>query len=72
MRGRRGAKAVLADEDGEDVGHGALAAQLLGGAGREGGHGPANVSLFGEGATDARVRWGGDWPGFKDRPHFEV
>ena len=23
-------------------------------------------------AADARVRWGGDWPGFKDRPHFEV
>ena len=23
-------------------------------------------------ATDARVHWGGDWPGFKDRPHFEV
>ena len=20
----------------------------------------------------AGVRWGGDWPGFKDRPHFEV
>ena len=20
----------------------------------------------------ARVHWGGDWPGFKDRPHFEV
>nr|WP_262710093.1 M15 family metallopeptidase [Hymenobacter aquaticus] len=18
------------------------------------------------------VRWGGDWPGWKDRPHFEV
>lgn len=23
-------------------------------------------------AADVRVRWGGDWPGFKDRPHFEV
>ena len=23
-------------------------------------------------AADARVRWGGDWAGFKDRPHFEV
>ena len=23
-------------------------------------------------AADARVRWGGDWPEFKDRPHFEV
>ena len=23
-------------------------------------------------AADARVRWGGDWPHFKDRPHFEV
>jgi peptidoglycan L-alanyl-D-glutamate endopeptidase CwlK len=23
-------------------------------------------------ATDARVHWGGDWPKFKDRPHFEV
>ena len=23
-------------------------------------------------AADARVYWGGDWPGFKDRPHFEV
>ncbi len=23
-------------------------------------------------AADARVHWGGDWPGFKDRPHFEV
>ena len=23
-------------------------------------------------AADARVQWGGDWPGFKDRPHFEV
>jgi len=23
-------------------------------------------------AADARVRWGGDWPRFKDRPHFEV
>ena len=23
-------------------------------------------------AADARVRWGGDWPTFKDRPHFEV
>jgi peptidoglycan L-alanyl-D-glutamate endopeptidase CwlK len=24
-------------------------------------------------AADARVRWGGDFPGdFKDRPHFEV
>ena len=23
-------------------------------------------------AADARVRWGGDWPGFKDQPHFEV
>ena len=23
-------------------------------------------------AADARVRWGGDWPGFRDRPHFEV
>jgi peptidoglycan L-alanyl-D-glutamate endopeptidase CwlK len=23
-------------------------------------------------AADARVRWGGDWSGFKDRPHFEV
>ena len=22
--------------------------------------------------ADARVRWGGDWPSFKDRPHFEV
>ena len=23
-------------------------------------------------AADARVCWGGDWPVFKDRPHFEV
>ena len=23
-------------------------------------------------AADARVHWGGDWPGFKDLPHFEV
>ena len=23
-------------------------------------------------AADARVRWGGDWPKFKDFPHFEV
>ncbi|AII53838.1 M15 family metallopeptidase [Hymenobacter sp. APR13] len=23
-------------------------------------------------AADARVVWGGDWAGFKDRPHFEV
>ncbi|GAA4027980.1 hypothetical protein GCM10022409_10010 [Hymenobacter glaciei] len=23
-------------------------------------------------AADARVGWGGDWPKFKDRPHFEV
>ena len=23
-------------------------------------------------AADARVRWGGDWPEFKDWPHFEV
>ncbi len=23
-------------------------------------------------AADARVRWGGDWVKFKDRPHFEV
>ena len=23
-------------------------------------------------AADARVRWGGDWQKFKDRPHFEV
>jgi peptidoglycan L-alanyl-D-glutamate endopeptidase CwlK len=23
-------------------------------------------------AADVRVRWGGDWPQFKDRPHFEV
>ena len=23
-------------------------------------------------AADARVHWGGDWPGFRDRPHFEV
>ncbi|WP_226915812.1 M15 family metallopeptidase [Hymenobacter siberiensis] len=23
-------------------------------------------------AADARVRWGGDWPRFKDLPHFEV
>ena len=23
-------------------------------------------------AADARVHWGGDWSGFKDRPHFEV
>ncbi len=23
-------------------------------------------------AADARVHWGGDWPGFKDRPHFEL
>ncbi|GAA4356040.1 hypothetical protein GCM10023185_19450 [Hymenobacter saemangeumensis] len=23
-------------------------------------------------AADARVRWGGDWPRFTDRPHFEV
>jgi peptidoglycan LD-endopeptidase CwlK len=23
-------------------------------------------------AADARVHWGGDWPNFKDRPHFEV
>ena len=22
--------------------------------------------------ADAQVRWGGDWPHFKDRPHFEV
>lgn len=22
--------------------------------------------------ADARVHWGGDWPGFKDRPHFEL
>ena len=22
--------------------------------------------------ADARVRWGGDWPRFKDWPHFEV
>ncbi|WP_240471737.1 M15 family metallopeptidase [Hymenobacter aerophilus] len=22
--------------------------------------------------ADARVVWGGDWPKFKDRPHFEV
>ena len=22
--------------------------------------------------ADARVHWGGDWPGFKDLPHFEV
>ena len=22
-------------------------------------------------AADARVHWGGDWPRFKDRPHFE-
>ena len=22
--------------------------------------------------ADAQVRWGGDWAGFKDRPHFEV
>ncbi|NVO84296.1 M15 family metallopeptidase [Hymenobacter terrestris] len=22
--------------------------------------------------ADARVVWGGDWPSFKDRPHFEV
>ena len=22
--------------------------------------------------ADTRVRWGGDWPGFRDRPHFEV
>ena len=23
-------------------------------------------------AAGAQVRWGGDWPHFKDRPHFEV
>ena len=23
-------------------------------------------------AADTRVYWGGDWPRFKDRPHFEV
>ena len=23
-------------------------------------------------AADARVHWGGDWPNFKDYPHFEV
>ena len=23
-------------------------------------------------AGSPAVRWGGDWPGFKDRPHFEV
>lgn len=23
-------------------------------------------------AANPVVRWGGDWPGFKDRPHFEV
>ena len=23
-------------------------------------------------AADARVHWGGDWPGFNDRPHFEM
>lgn len=23
-------------------------------------------------AADARVVWGGDWPKFRDRPHFEV
>ena len=23
-------------------------------------------------AANAQVRWGGDWPHFKDRPHFEV
>ena len=23
-------------------------------------------------AADSRVHWGGDWPGFKDRLHFEV
>ena len=23
-------------------------------------------------AADARVRWGGDWMAFRDRPHFEV
>ena len=23
-------------------------------------------------AADMRVHWGGDWAGFKDRPHFEV
>ena len=23
-------------------------------------------------AADARVHWGGDWLGFRDRPHFEV
>ena len=23
-------------------------------------------------AADTRVHWGGDWPHFKDRPHFEV
>ena len=23
-------------------------------------------------AADGRVRWGGDWPHFKDYPHFEV
>ena len=23
-------------------------------------------------AADARVHWGGDWPKFKDRPHFEL
>jgi len=22
--------------------------------------------------ADKRVKWGGDWPKFKDRPHFEV
>jgi peptidoglycan L-alanyl-D-glutamate endopeptidase CwlK len=23
-------------------------------------------------AADVRVHWGGDWPGLRDRPHFEV
>ena len=52
MRRGRGAETVLADEDGEHMGHGTLAAQLLGGAGSEGGHCPANVGLFGERAQD--------------------
>ena len=52
MRGRRGTEAVLADEDGEHVSHGALTAQLLGGAGREGGHGPADVGQLGERAAE--------------------
>ena len=36
-----------------------------------------SVALLGEfaglmKAADARVHWGGDWPKFRDAPHFEV